>query len=62
MQHYGIRGQILLWFKSYLSNRQQYVNYHGEKSSTTTEVTLGVPQGSVLDPLLLYTLMIFQIF
>ena len=51
LEHYGVRGNALRWFKSYLSNRKQYVFYNGE-SSKLKEITCGVPQGSVLGPLL----------
>ena len=49
--YYGIRGTALLWFKSYLSNRKQYVFHNGE-SSKLQFINYGVPQGSVLGPLL----------
>ena len=51
LEHYGIRGIPLDWFKSYLSNRKQYVSVSGN-TSETLEMTCGVPQGSVLGPLL----------
>ena len=51
LEHYGIRGDMLNWFKSYLSNRKQYVSINGE-SSELLEISCGVPQGSVLGPLL----------
>ena len=48
---YGIRGNMLKWFESYLTDRSQYVVYDGIKSDIYN-VTCGVPQGSILGPLL----------
>ena len=47
----GIRGRLLRWFGDYLSRRTQAVVIKGEKSDFR-EVSAGVPQGSVLGPLL----------
>ena len=51
MNHYGIRGILNDWFKSYLSNRNQYVSNNGFDSGLNT-INCGLPQGSVLRPLL----------
>ena len=51
LNHYGIRGRALEWFRSYLSDRQQYV-YLNHCESTYKYTSCGVPQGSLLGPLL----------
>ena len=51
LEHYGIRNNALKFFGSYLSNRHQYIK-HGDIESTLLEIMCGVPQGSVLGPLL----------
>ena len=51
LEHYGVRGVPLQWFESYLSNRKQFVHVNGENSDLR-ELSCGVPQGSVLGPLI----------
>ena len=51
LNHYGIRGTANDWLSSYLSNRSQYVSIMGF-DSTCQKIRHGVPQGSVLGPLL----------
>ena len=47
LQYYGITGTALDWFRSYLTERYQYVDYNGASSGMKLQTT-GVPQGSIL--------------
>jgi len=49
--NYGFRGNVIKLLESYLSNRYQYVFYNGQ-TSTSRKITTGIPQGSILGPLL----------
>ena len=51
LKQYGVRGTTLLWFEDYLSNRQQFVSFQSNHSKKSF-VKCGVPQGSILGPLL----------
>ena len=51
LEFYGVRGLALQWFQSYLSDRTQYVEYNNVHSGKGI-ITCGVPQGSILGPLL----------
>ena len=51
LNHYGIRGNSLEWISTYLSNRNQSVSCNGVKSNALN-INCGVPQGSIIGPLL----------
>lgn len=51
LENYGIGGMVLSWFENYLTNRKQNVRC-GEIQSEDIQVNCGVPQGSILGPLL----------
>ena len=49
---FGVTDKNLLWFQSYLSNRKQYIEIGENSKADPKYVTCGVPQGSILGPLL----------
>ena len=51
LNFYVFSGSALMWFRSYLSNRQQFVDFDGTGSDVCT-LSTGAPQGSILGPLL----------
>ena len=51
LEHYGVRESILKWFQSYLFDHKQFVSFNDESSGLLIN-NCGVPQGSVLGPLL----------
>ena len=53
LEHYGVRENAIHLTKSYLINRMQYLDSN-EQTSKMLPITIGVPQGNVLGPFLLY--------
>ena len=51
LEHYGIRNNVLKWFSNYLANRTQSTSFENQ-ISCPQELVMGVPQGSVLGPVL----------
>lgn len=51
LHHYEIKGLPLMWLKNYLSNWNQFI-YISDARSRMCPITTGVPQGSILGPLL----------
>ena len=51
LEHYGFRNTAQKWFHSYLTGRQQYVFANGNKSNKAN-ISHGIPQGSVIGPIL----------
>ncbi len=51
LEHYGLRGVLKDWIVNYLSDRTQFVDFDGHRSDLC-DIDCGVPQGSILGPLL----------
>ena len=51
LKHYGVDNRELLWFKSHLTNRFQTINTNSTLSNFQP-ISIGIPQGSILGPLL----------
>ena len=52
LETYGVKRNLLKWFENYLTNRKQYVQINNNEKTAFENVICGVPQGSVLGPLL----------
>ena len=52
MEIYGTGGTTLKWFENYLTNRKQYIQISNIKNIGLKDVVCGVPQGSILGPIL----------
>ena len=52
LKYYGVNKLTHNWITDYLKNRKQFINYDNSKFTTLKEVIYGIPQGSILGPLL----------
>ena len=52
LQHYGTRGLAFQWFEAYLSKRKKFLVINNKQSDISDLCEYGVPQGSVLGPML----------
>ena len=50
-ENYGVNGNNLRWLQNYFKNHKQYLNFNN-KITNSSLITCGVPQGSILGPLL----------
>ena len=52
LNKYRIKGTQLKWFEDYINDRKQYITYNNSAKSKSQTIKCGVPQGSILGPLL----------
>ena len=52
LNYYGIAGTTCNWIQSYLDNRKQYISFKNGNKTMYFQTSFGVPQGSILGPLL----------
>ena len=52
LESYGIRGRTKKWLRSYLADRKQYISFNKNDFTKYSNIICGVPQGSILGPLL----------
>ena len=52
LELYGVTDRNHSWFKNYLSNKKQFIQINNEENTELETITCGVPQGSILGPLL----------
>ena len=52
LEYYGIKGKTLNWLESYLNERMQSISYSNVGKTSLCSIIFGVPQGSILGPLL----------
>ena len=52
LKYYGVKNTNIKWFKSYLSSRKQFIAYDQAEQTSMTNIICGVPQSSILGPLL----------
>ena len=58
LEFYGVRSKTVAWFKSYLTGRQEKTLVYGELPNFCM-LTFGIPQGSILGPLLFILYIIY---
>ena len=52
LEYYGIKGKTLKWLESYVNKRMQSISYSNVAKTSLCSIIFGVPQGSILGPLL----------